>query len=240
MKNLKLNSEQFADQLENRIGELDYEKSKLINDLLLKNKKDIENLEKMQQRKADHVKYFHEHIMKRLQMLLKSKVDKEEKEFKESIDELKNQRKSTGSSKEEIEEYYSLVKSLCPKDQTLVKSLVDKFIKKEKLLIEKINALEERIDGLIADMNKGDQIAINNMRIMFEEKDLQKQMIITQLEAELQDFLSGSNFDEIINSMGTQNKKLKQKIQDLENDIDELEDKLEELESTDIVKMKLM
>jgi hypothetical protein len=92
MKTLKLNSDQFAGQLESRIGDLDSEKTRLVEELKFSNKQAVEKLEKMQQRKADHVKYFHEHIMKRLQNLLKANFEQQQKHLDERVRSLESEK----------------------------------------------------------------------------------------------------------------------------------------------------
>jgi len=100
-------------------------------------------------------------------------------------------------------------------------------------LLEKIEEKEKQIDELISNMKQSDKQAINNMRLMFEEKDLQKQKLIAQLETELKDFVENSNYDDVINSLNSKIKKLKSRIEELEEINQELEDNLDEKEKND-------
>jgi len=95
MKTLKLNSDQFAGQLECRICDLDREKTKLVEELKITNKEAIENLAKLQQRKADHVKYFHDHIMLRIQKFSKANFEQQQKHLDARVRSLESEKNNS-------------------------------------------------------------------------------------------------------------------------------------------------
>jgi len=63
MKLLNLKAEQFSGQLASRLGDLEEQKNSTLLEVERKGKASIEKLELNKQKKADHLKYFHEHIL---------------------------------------------------------------------------------------------------------------------------------------------------------------------------------
>jgi len=95
LKTLKLNSDKFTGQLESRIGELDTDQQLKIERLKRENLEAIQNLETAKQRKADHLKYFHEHIMKRLQNLLKLNSEENQKNLEERVHAIESEKNNS-------------------------------------------------------------------------------------------------------------------------------------------------
>jgi len=94
MKTLKLQGDQYSGQLQARLGDLASQKE----DELARVKRDAEQhlkqLELDKQKRADHLKYFHEHIMKLLNNKLKSNADAFSKQLDAKVDSLNADKQS--------------------------------------------------------------------------------------------------------------------------------------------------